>query len=269
MAVASVLARLWTGNVAASLDLVGLLEGHFNDRLSCCVLAIVDEVNEGGGQKYRTANRLRQLVTPEVREINPKYGRKRVEHNAARWMIFSNHTGALPLDEHDRRFWIVSHEDEPRPATYFAQLYALLLLPEFIASVGQFLRQRDISKFNPGQRPPMNAAKAALVEFNRTEDDDVCAELVARWPVDLMTAKEINAVLPGYEGLQRPAARHALDRVGIRKLRKVRTGIGSENVYALRNAESWLARSAAEMKAEIERIPDTAKREALHGGDDD
>ena len=96
--VASVLTRLWRGNVAASLDLAGLLDGGFNDRLSCCLLGIVDEVNEGGAQKYRVANRLRQLVTPEVREINPKYGRKRMEHNAARWLMLSNHTGALPLD---------------------------------------------------------------------------------------------------------------------------------------------------------------------------
>lgn len=50
--VASVLARLWTGCVAASLDMAGLLDGGFNDRLSRCLLAIVDEVNEGGTQKH-------------------------------------------------------------------------------------------------------------------------------------------------------------------------------------------------------------------------
>lgn len=43
---------------AASLDLVGMLEGHFNDRLSRCLLAIVDEIKEGGAQKYRIATAL-------------------------------------------------------------------------------------------------------------------------------------------------------------------------------------------------------------------
>ena len=100
--------------MATSLGLVGLLEGSFNDRLSQCLLAIADEVNEGGSQKYQASSKLRQLVTPELRDLNPKYGRKRVEHNAARWLIFSDHTRALPLDEKDRRLWAVNHEAVPR-----------------------------------------------------------------------------------------------------------------------------------------------------------
>jgi hypothetical protein len=45
--ISAVLARLWRGNVAASLDLMGVLESGFNDRLSRCQLAIVDEIHEG------------------------------------------------------------------------------------------------------------------------------------------------------------------------------------------------------------------------------
>ena len=268
--VASVLTRLWCGNVAASLDLTGLLEGNFNDRLSRCLLGIVDEVNEGGAQKYRVANRLRQLVTPEVREINPKFGRKRMEHNAARWLIFSNHTGALPLDEHDRRFWVVRHESQPKGAAYYVRLYRLLNNLAFIASVRELLLRRDISGFNPGQRPPMNDAKTALVEFSQSEEDAICKSLVSNWPVDLMTATEMNGKLPGYKALQSSATRYAMDRVGIRKLnKKIRHTGALEGVYAIRNHPKWNSASTDAVRGEIDRATKDEKASAMGGDEDD
>ena len=267
--VASVLVRLLTGNVAASLDLTGLLDGSFNDRLSQCLLAIVDEVNEGGGQKHRTANRLRQLVTPEVREINPKYGRKRMEHNAARWLIFSNHTGALPLDEHDRRFWVVSHDAQPEKPSYYVRLYKRLHDPAFIASVYQFLMQRDISSFNPGQRPPMNAAKSALVEFSQSEEDAVCNEIVSHWPVDLITKTELELRLPIGSKVVFPATRYSMDRAGIKKLkRKVRYAGKPETIYAVRNHPTWNAATADPVRDEIDRATKAEKTLALEGVDE-
>lgn len=268
--VASVLVRLLTGNVAASLDLVGLLEGGFNDRLSQCLLAIVDEVSEGGGQKHRTANRLRQLVTAEVREINPKYGRKRMEYNAARWLIFSNHTGALPLDEHDRRFWVVSHEAQPEKPAYYVHLYNRLRDPEFIASVDQFLRQRDITGFNPGQRPPMNAAKSALVEFSQSEADAICNAIVRSWPVDLITKSEMALKLPVGSKVVFPATRYSMDRAGIRKLqKKVRHKTKPETIYAVRNHPIWNAANADQIRDEINRKTSDEKASAMGGDEDD
>jgi hypothetical protein len=268
--IASVLTRLWVGNVAASIDLVGLLDGGFNDRLSRCMLAIVDEINEGGGANiYKTANRLRQLVTAEHREINPKYGRKRIEHNAARWLIFSNHTGALPLDEHDRRFWIVGYDGEPKDAGYYGKLYDLLCKPEFIASVGEFLRRRDISSFNPGQRPPMNDAKVAMVEFSQSVEDTLCKAIVANWPADVITASELNAEFSSVSqsgslhSITKAPVRHAMDRAGIRKLTKVRINFTTENSYSVRNHSHWSKCDAAAIKDEIARVAACWKSEAM------
>lgn len=267
--VASVLTRLWCGNVAASLDLTGLLEGNFNDRLSRCLLGIVDEINEGGAQKYRAANRLRQLVTPEVREINPKYGRKRMEHNAARWLIFSNHTGALPLDENDRRFWVVSHDSQPKGASYYVRLYRLLKNPAFVPSVRELLRRRDISGFNPGQRPPMNDAKTALVEFNQSEEDAICNAIVGRWPVDLITKSELELQLPVGSKVVFPATRYSMDRSGIRKLqKKVRHKTKPETIYAVRNHPIWNAANADQIRDEIDSVTSDDKVLALEGGDE-
>jgi hypothetical protein len=260
--ISSVLARLWRGNVAASLDLMAVLDGGFNGRLSRCVLAVVDEINESGNQSYRRAQALRQIVTAEHREINPKYGRMRVEWNAARWLLFSNHTGAIPLGDDDRRFYVVDHEGPPRDAKYYTRLYEVLDEPHFISSVAEFLKRRDITSFNPGERPPTTAAKAALIKLNQSEGDAVLQELVQRWPVDVISASELNVHL-GYNGVSSRSNRHAMDRHGIVKLRKVRVGQSPQVVYALRNGADWVAATSDALRAEIERVSYTMKEEAL------
>lgn len=261
--ISSVLARVWSEYVAASLDLVSILENGFNGRLSQKLLAIVDEINEGGSSSYKHEQRLRGLVTEEHRLINPKYGHQRLEWNSCRWLMFSNHTGAIPIGEDDRRFWIVSHHGEAMPPAYYERLYAAVGDGEFIASVAKFLRLRNISGFKPGQRPPMTEAKAELVAFSQSEDDATFKEVAGQWPVDLITNYEITGLLEAGDTIT-PAVRHGLDRAGIRKLEgKVRLTSKPQRVYAVRDYQRWLVAPHHERKAEIERLSEDAKRAAI------
>lgn len=246
--VSSVLTRLWPGYVAASLDLIPILDGGFNGRISRKVLAIVDEINEGGNTSYRHANKLRQLVTEEQRTINPKYGRQREEYNSTRWLMFSNHTGALPLNEDDRRWWIVSHDGRAKDGDYYTRLYGSLSDPQFIASVAELLGRRDLSSFRPGQRPPMNSAKAELVAFSQSDDDAKLKDLAASWPLDIIMAFELDAVLGEY-ALTRSGVRHALDRAGLRKIGKIKFfDRKAQGVYTIRNHLNWSAKTAEEQR---------------------
>jgi hypothetical protein len=260
--ISSILSRLWRGNVAASLDLMSVLEGGFNYRLSRCLLAIVDEINEGGNQSYRHAQTLRQMVTAEVREINPKYGRRHIEYNTTRWLMFSNHTAAIPLGKDDRRFYVVDHVGPARDSEYYRRLYALLDDPLFLASVAAWLRSKDISSFNVGQRPPLTKAKEALISLSQSEEDSTLTELVANWPVDVITAAELGSRL-GYGALKRLAVRHALERAGVRRLCKVRVSETPEMLYTLRNPECWSASAPEKLKAEINRKSSGEKLAAL------
>jgi hypothetical protein len=262
--ISSVLVRVWPGHVAASLDLVSILDGGFNGPMSRKLLAIVDEINEGGNTSYRHAQKLRQIVTEEHRTINPKYGRQRVEYNSCRWLMFSNHTGALPLTEDDRRFWIVSHEGRPREPAYYEHLYGRLNDHLFAASVAELLRRRDLSKFKPGARPPMTAAKAELVAFGRTEDEITLRDIADMWPVDLITALELNNLLED-GGPSRPATRHAMDRVGIRKVSgKVKVSSqGTQTAYAVRNFDAWSNADHSKRRDEIERVNAFEKRASI------
>lgn len=254
--ISSVLTRVFAPYVCPGINIVSILDNGFNGELSRRLLAIVDEINEGGSSVYRHAQSLRQLVTAEYRDINPKYGRTRREHNSCRWLLFSNHTGALPLTEEDRRFWIVSHSGAPKAPGYYEALYKSLEDPQFIKSVSEYLARRNISQFKPGQRPPMNDAKAALVAFSQSDDDVILKEIAARWPVDLITAFELRQQLRSEDALSRLSVRHAMDRAGICKVdRKARiSGQGAQGVYAVRNFAAWKRAEPHEIQQEIFRV---------------
>jgi hypothetical protein len=156
--IASVIGRVFVGYVALAFDLSSSLRSGYNGVLAGKILAVVDEIDEGNSQrKYQIQQELKQLITEETRTINPKYGRQHREWNCCRILIFSNSPAALPLEDDDRRVYVVQCDWGPQPPEYYRQLYVLRDDPAFIASVAQFLMQRDISEFNAGGRPPHDA----------------------------------------------------------------------------------------------------------------
>ena len=268
-----VLERIWPGRVAAAFDLSATLNSSYNGRLAGRYLAIVDEVDEGNsGRAYQHAQKLKQLVTESTRHINPKYGRQYEEFNSCRWLVFSNSQAALPLEDKDRRFWVVSSKDSPKAESYYRRLYALLDDELFIASVAHLLGQRDISGFNPGQRPPLSEAKLELLRRTRSETENILLLMVEKWPVDLITKNDLLRVLE--EDCPSGAAlRHAFDRAGIVKVRDLMEvdGFGPRtktSTYALRNHDDWKHAPAPKIRRELKRCDLETKFSALFDSDD-
>jgi primase-polymerase (primpol)-like protein len=255
---ASVLCRLWSGYVAANFDLSGTLRTGFNGSLSRKLLAVVDEINEGGSNaRWENAENLKSLVTAEYRRINPKYGHECVEYNVCRFLIFSNCTSALPLNESDRRFNVVRNDAAPMSSNYYKTLYAALKDPEFIKAVAQFLRTRDISSFNPGEHAALNEAKRELIAASRSEADETLMQLVAVCPSDVIPSSILGALLTGVPGGKvTPAHRHAIERAGIRTHgARIRVGSVSTRVCILRNHPKWKEADPHEIRAELEKLP--------------
>lgn len=255
---ASVLCRLWSGYVAASFDLAGTLRTGFNGPLSQKLLAVVDEINEGGTDgRWENAETLKSLITSEHRHINPKYGHQRLEYNACRWLIFSNHTSALPLTERDRRFNIIRNENPPMPSQYYVQLYATLKDPRFIAGVADLLGTRDISTFNPGAHALMNDAKKEMVAASRSDADDIVAHLVADHPSDVIANSTLGALLTNQmAGKMTPHHRHALERAGVRPWgNSIRVGSVVSKVSILRNHSVWKDAATWQIQAELAKAP--------------
>lgn len=192
--VASLLARVFAGHVAAALDLVHILEKGFNERLSRKVLAIVDEIRVGGKDQWQHAETMKQMITAEVRNINVKYGRESLEFNACRFLLFSNHRSAIPIDDNDRRVEVVISDNAPRSGDYYTQLYAALDDPMFVRGVAWWLAQRDLSKFNPGRHAKRDAAKLQVIHMSTPDALLHLQEFNSIYPCPLATADRLKQV---------------------------------------------------------------------------
>lgn len=247
---ASVLARVWAGSVAANVDLVQMFRSSFNEQLSRKVLAVVDEIREGGrDSQWEHSEKLKSTITEEVRRINPKYGHVSMEYNACRWLLFSNHLSAIPLENGDRRIEVVSTEARPQDPAYYTRLYRALESREFIATVATVLRGRDISGFNPGAHARNTEAKRAAAKASQTPMMEACQLLVEHWPSDFITSAHLFDVLTGGQsvGSLTAAHRRTLEQAGIQPFgRAVKIGGKVTRVSVVRNTAHWLQHGTAD-----------------------
>lgn len=265
--VAEVLAGVFGGrHVERGFDLVGTLKSGFNGQLGGKLMAVVDEIDAGGAQWLITQS-LKKIVTEPTRVVNAKYGRMTLEHNVCRWLIFSNSETALPLEGGDRRFHVTRCDDPPKDKEYYANLYVLRNDAQFIASVAELLRQRDISAFRHGAPPPMTVAKLALIARMRSDNETFLRDVAARWPVDLIAYDEITQLLGHSAAINGRSLAHDLDRAGLRKVCRIKLRGSATSIYAVRNYELWVDVSPSAARAEINRKSSEAKEAALDSGD--
>lgn len=254
---ADMLACVWSGHVALSLDLGAVLKDSFTDELSRKFLLVVDEINEGQQNGMWTlAQKLKSFTTAPVRNMNPKYGRRYTEVNCGRLLIFSNHTSALPLRATDRRLNVIENPSEPRSPSYYAALRRALDEPLFVAAVREWFRQRDLSAFNPGARAEMNAAKAAVIDATRSDAEENARELVRAWPSDVITASALARELWGEDYAKHTGQlKHRADEAGIVKWPggRIRVFGLQERVWVLRRPDYWAHAGGDAVRAALER----------------
>lgn len=240
------LAQVFAGHTALGFDLGASLKSGFNGELSQTLLAVVDELHEGGPTTTSRpqAEKLKSLLTETTRNINPKYGRQHIEYNACRFLMLSNHEAALPLTENDRRVIVVQNPGVRKSADYYRELYALLADPDLGDALAEAFKRRDISLFNPGEIAPMNEAKARTIRAGRSEVEQAVRDLAAEWPSECITAGrlgiEVNSSLGGrLNSTQGAGVAAGLLKYGSR----VKVHGRSQHIWILRNPERW-ARSA-------------------------
>jgi len=207
---ASVLDRVWSPYAATGLDLTVMMEGQFNERLSGKLLAVVEEIKEGGRGAWQHNQRLKSWITEDIRLINPKGHPEYREFNRVRWLMFSNHLSAIPLSAEDRRTEVVICNKVPQPQLYYDRLYKAREEKEFIQAVGAYLANRNIEGFNPGGRAVLSEAKKRATKMSLSREDRVVEALKENWNLPVISAANIMGALTGNEEAFEHAGREAI-----------------------------------------------------------
>jgi len=245
--VGALLRKLLGRKYAVETDLHRLIADNFNDILSGAITVVCNEVKAPASERFSQKDRLKSLLTDEVIAINPKYQPRRIEKLCARFLMLSNREDALPLDESDRRVYAVGCADQPRSPAYYAELYGRLTDPAFISSVWLYLKNRDLTGFNPGMRAPLNAMKAQLIESGRTDEQQDAVEFVRACPWEVIFSSDLYRAILGLDDGD-PDRRHkvqsvaaVLREVGVQSFpRKVKTDDGTtQRAMILREQSQW------------------------------
>jgi len=265
---ACALARVFAGHTSLGFDLGSSVKSGFNDELSQTLLAVVDELHEGGpgGMSKPLAEKLKSMLVETTRVINPKFGRKHIEFNSCRFLMFSNHEAALPLADNDRRVVVIQNPTERKPATYYQRLYALLDQEGFGDAIAEAFARRDISRFNPGEIAPMNEAKKRTIRAGRTELEQVVRDIASEWPSDCITSSQLNREVSEALGTISKTQGAGRDAGLVKYAYRVKVNGVAHHIWILRNVAKWANVPGAAIAAEVLRGETTSGKGATLTG---
>jgi hypothetical protein len=148
---------------------------------------------------YKVYERVKEIVdtTPKKIRVNPKYGTQRVDMCYSSYLMFSNHIGAMIVDETDRRFHVISNTRHPAPPEYFAMVNRRLndKNDDWPKHVWRFLRQRKVDPSQMVKPAELNAAKAEMITGTKNPLTMAIELVVDNWKADFICAKGVREVL--------------------------------------------------------------------------
>jgi hypothetical protein len=143
--------------VAQTKDLKSSFDGWLVGKL----IVQVDEVYEAGN--WDLTNKLKPLITEPTVSANIKYGPQIEVENFARFLMFSNNTSPLNIEDGDRRYFVFDSKAQPRGDDYYDALHRYVATAVGMNEIYTFLKRRNLASFNPHRRPPMTHAKHRII----------------------------------------------------------------------------------------------------------
>lgn len=143
------------------------LQTEFTDWLSGMLFCVAEEVVTAADRKHHKGL-LKNLITNETVQINPKNMPLRQEENHANFAFLSNDQMPMQLDPFDRRYTVINVE-EGQPESWFARI------GEQRAAGGdagfyRWLLEYDLQGFNEFTRPFENRDRQRLVTLGMNVD---------------------------------------------------------------------------------------------------
>ena len=142
-------------------------------------VVVLEEIKLSGHNRYDILNSLKPYLTNDYIEIHQKGKDGHTSINTTNYMAFTNFPDALPLDETDRRWWIL-----------FSPFYSLAQMATVVGDLGKYfdtlhdtiykhpgelrkwLLDHPISSgFKPNGSAPMSDEKQLMVSSAMSEDE--------------------------------------------------------------------------------------------------
>ncbi|MBY6046694.1 DUF5906 domain-containing protein [Vannielia litorea] len=255
----SVLQRMFglSNVIVVSNSMIG---NRFNAQIGNKQVALLEEV--GQSDRLEAYNDLKLWVSEDVTRVDEKF-EPTYEALTPRLIIgFSNRETPIKIEEDDRRFMFIDSPRQPKDAAYYTRLFTegLAQAPAFL----HYLLHRDISAFNPSQRPPMTARKSAVIASSKpvSEIEILALQGSGDFPFDrgYFRLRDLSTVLRNRLGWRANISASELTRVlhdlGFAPVRagQIRWAASSIRLWA-RKDSPWFEASAEELRADLNGNP--------------
>lgn len=244
------------------------LEENFNTFDAKKLIVLNEMLNNA---RYSTYDRIKPKISGTGSGyivVNEKYLRPYSVKNVSAWVVFTNHPDAMPMEEGDRRFFVL-HGEQPCPAArkeaYFAA-YHDWLSKGGTARLYRWLLDRDVRSFNPNQPPADTEAKhemrwEAMTDAGRWLASHCTAgayanrTILTRHEIEALGSVEDQAISSRKltEGLRAGG----FESIGVHPIAAGRTNTGRKTTFYARDGIRWDAATTRDrMFAEMQ--PQTA-----------
>lgn len=217
-------------------------------------LAVIEELMARG--RLDMANRLKPIITEPTLRIEEKKRSIYTIPNHLNLIAFTNHEDALPLENGDRRWLVISSEMRPLDEGYYERLFAFLD-GDGPAAVKHYLMQRKVV-LNPKGMAPTTSGKQEMRRRSLSEAEQYLAELLegheGPFAFDLVRLEELVACVPTdlkrhTRNVRTKVAGWLKDEVGAVKHTRYTKGDDdarpSCQLWSIRNHDEWAGAGAA------------------------
>jgi len=243
------------------------IKGNFTGWLLNAQLVVVHELDR---MNRDVGTRLKHWITSQDLLINSKNVPEFYVRNYANVIACSNHDDIAHLDEDDRRMFTWTSQAQKQPPAFYANLCQWFFDGQGKGIVLDYLKNRDISEFDPNAAPPKTQGRERLIANSRTEAENFLRDALEAFhppfACDLCTASEILQYLRVHQIRCSDAeVRRFLRQIGAISLGQCRVRGARPNLWAIRNHPHWLVATHDEIAAGYVNAFDQYTQQPLPG----
>jgi hypothetical protein len=239
-------------------------------------LIVIEELMGLG--RVELINKLKPMITEPTTSVRLPGGRSYEMPNRYNFLMFTNHKGALPVDEDDKRYCLLFSPAQRQPNAYYEALWPWSADQQNIAAIAHYLMHEvDLSEFRPNGNAPETEARKEAIEMNRKDYEVWIQESIegrnGLFACDIVVVDHIRQCLPQHirlSDVSRNALTESLERLGAKRVGRMTLPCGYPNVWAVRNAERWqTAGEGGRAKAYLDFLQIASGTVISSGGDID
>lgn len=164
-----------------------VLGTSFQDWAHGACVAVLEEIRLSGHNRFEVLDTLKPYVTNNEISIHPKGAKPFDVLNTQNYMAFTNHSDALPIDETDRRWFVIftpmtSIEDLKNVVgdlgAYFDSIYDPL--EKHAGEVRKWMSEMVLHpKFQPNGRAMDTDEKASMISMSVSNEEEMLKEAIS------------------------------------------------------------------------------------------